>query len=251
MLTLQNVAVRYGNKKAAEDVSFSIEPGQWWIVAGLNGAGKTTLVNAIARSVPFEGAIRWEGREILSFSPGEYARRVGVLSQMQKAEYAFTVEEVVALGRYAYQGSFLRHPDEEGEKRIDDALRLTGLHDMRHRRLTTLSGGETQRVFLAQVFAQDPRLLLLDEPANHLDLVYQKQVFSLIRDWALQPGRAVLSVVHDLSLARRYGTHAVLMDQGKCAAQGKTGDVLSWANLRRVYRMDVYEWMQDLLAQWQ
>ena len=107
-----------------------------------------------------------------------------------------------------------------------------------------------QRAFLAQVFAQDPQVLLLDEPANHLDLKYQRHIFSLIRDWLQTPGRAVVSVVHDLSLARRYGTHAVLMDRGRCAARGPVGDVLTPDALGRVYGMDVYAWMREMLAQW-
>ena len=114
----------------------------------------------------------------------------------------------------------------------------------------TLSGGELQRTFLAQVFAQNPKLLILDEPANHLDLIYQKHIFSLIEAWLKQPGRAVISVVHDLSLAKKYGTHAVLMDRGRCAAQGKTDEVMTRERLEAVYGMDVYGWMRDLLGQW-
>ena len=105
-------------------------------------------------------------------------------------------------------------------------------------------------MFLSQVFAQDPQLLILDEPANHLDLVYQKHIFSLISDWLKTPGRAVISVVHDLSLARRYGTHAVLMKDGCCAAQGTIAETLTGENLQAVYDMDVYAWMREMLEQW-
>lgn len=108
-----------------------------------------------------------------------------------------------------------------------------------------------QRAFLAQVFAQEPEILLLDEPANHLDLVYQKNLFSLIGQWLQTPGRAALSVVHDLSLARRYGTHAVLMNEGSAATQGPISAVFSPKNLQKVYQMDVYGWMNGLYAPWQ
>jgi iron complex transport system ATP-binding protein len=117
--------------------------------------------------------------------------------------------------------------------------------------MLTLSGGEMQRAFLAQVFAQDPKVLILDEPANHLDLKYQQHIFSLIRQWLREPGRAVMSVVHDLSLARRYGTHAVLLDRGKCVSQGLISEVMTPENLRQVYGMDVYAWMREMLSQWQ
>jgi iron complex transport system ATP-binding protein len=133
---------------------------------------------------------------------------------------------------------------------VEKALELTGLTDLRRASVLTLSGGELQRVFLAQVFSQDPRVLILDEPANHLDLKYQQHIFSLIRAWLREPGRAVLSVVHDLSLARRYGSRAVLMDQGKSVAQGTIDQVMTPENLRRVYGMDVYAWMNEMLSQW-
>ena len=134
---------------------------------------------------------------------------------------------------------------------IDEALERTGMADKRGQSVLTLSGGELQRAFLAQAFAQDPQVLLLDEPTNHLDLVYQKQIFSLIADWAKQPGRTVVSIMHDLSVARRYGTEAMLLNRGKLVAIGAPDEVLSPARLESVYEMDVYEWMRDLLSAWQ
>ena len=117
--------------------------------------------------------------------------------------------------------------------------------------MLTLSGGELQRTFLAQLFAQNPRVLLLDEPTNHLDLVYQKQVFELIGAWLKTPGRAVASVVHDLSLARAYGSHALLLDAGKTRAYGEIADVFTPTHLDAAYDMDVSAWMHGLLNQWQ
>ncbi len=154
------------------------------------------------------------------------------------------------LGRYAHRKGFLSSKPEGENQRVDGALALTGLTEYRHRSVLTLSGGELQRVFLAQVFAQDPKVLLLDEPANHLDLPYQQHIFSLLSDWLREPGRAVLSVVHDLSLAKKYGTHALLMHRGYSVAYGETGAVLTPSNLQSVYGMDVYGWMKDVLSQW-
>ena len=134
---------------------------------------------------------------------------------------------------------------------MEKALEITGLTSLRHASMLTLSGGETQRVFLAQVFAQNPQVLILDEPVNHLDLKYQQHIFSLIRQWLKEPGRAVLSVVHDLSLARRYGTNAILMDHGKSISQGLTKEVMTSDHLQYVYSMDVYSWMREMLSQWQ
>ncbi len=122
---------------------------------------------------------------------------------------------------------------------------------MEDRPVNQLSGGELQRVFLAQLFAQDPDLLILDEPTNPLDLVYQKQIFSLIREWLTQPGKAVISVVHDLSLARACGTRAILLSGGVQAAAGSLEDVFAPECLNRVYSMDVAAWMRGLLRRWE
>ena len=250
MLTGEHVFVRYGDFAAVDDLSFRLEEGQWLMLAGPNGAGKSTLIEAIARGVPYTGSIEWSGEDILSLKPAQFAQRIGVLSQKNTVGYAYTVEEVVGLGRYAYKAGFLSGRDDDGKARVEQALELTGLTALRHASMLTLSGGETQRAFLAQVFAQNPQVLILDEPANHLDLKYQQHIFSLIQQWLKEPGRAVMSVVHDLSLARRYGTHAVLMDHGKCMAQGRINDVMTPDHLRRVYDMDVYAWMREMLSQW-
>ena len=251
MLQGNHITVRYGGFTAVDDLSFHLSEGQWLMLAGPNGAGKSTLIEAIAQGVPYTGSIQWEGNDARSLKPAQLARRIGVLSQKNTVGYAYTVEEVVGLGRYAYKAGFLSGRDEGGKAQVEQALALTGLTELRRASMLTLSGGETQRVFLAQVFAQNPQALILDEPANHVDLKYQQHIFSLIQDWLKQPGRAVLSVVHDLSLARRFGTHAVLMDHGKCVSQGAVNDVLTPDSLRAVYDMDVYGWMREMLGQWE
>ena len=209
------------------------------------------LIATIAHGAPYTGSIQWEGRNLCSLKPSQLAQKIGVLSQRNNVGYAYTVEEVVGLGRYAYRSGFFSNADDHGEALVENALAMTGLTDLRHASMLTLSGGETQRVFLAQVLAQNPQILVLDEPANHLDLNYQQQIFSLIQEWLKEPGRAVLSVVHDLSLARKYGTHAILMDHGKSISQGIISDVMTPDNLQQVYGMNVYEWMREMLSQWQ
>ena len=251
MLKANHITVRYGDHTVVSDLSFDLQEGQWLMLAGPNGAGKSTLIETIAQGVPYAGSITLEGKDIRRYRAAQLARKIGVLSQKNSVGYGYTVEEVVGLGRYAYTSSFLSPRDDAGQNQVEKALALTGLTELRHDSELTLSGGELQRTFLAQVFAQDPQILILDEPANHLDLVYQKHIFSLIEQWLKEPGRAVLSVVHDLSLAKRYGTHAVLINRGKCTAQGEIDQVLTPENLRAVYDMDVYAWMNDMLQQWQ
>ena len=249
MLKVENLSVAYGDLTILQDVSFSLEPGEWLMIVGPNGAGKSTLINAITGSAPAKGDVFFEGRNTRTMKPHELARGIGVLAQSHFVGYSFSVEEVVRLGRYAYAPTiFSRHSGEEDAVR--QALEQTGLWEQRRQSVLTLSGGELQRTFLAQTFCQDPRLLLLDEPTNHLDLVYQKQVFELIRDWLKTEGRAVVSVVHDLSLARAYGTRAILLDRGQVVADGTMDAVFSDEVLDRVYRMDVRDWMLRMLDQW-
>ena len=251
MLSGEHITVRYGNSVIVDDLSFRLNEGEWLMLAGPNGAGKSTLIETIAQGVPYTGSIRWNGDNIRTLKGARLAQRIGVLSQKNTVSYAYTVEEVVSLGRYAYKTGLFTGRDDPGRARVEKALEMTGLTELRQVSMLTLSGGETQRVFLAQVFAQDPQVLILDEPANHLDLKYQQHIFSLIREWLKEPGRAVLSVVHDLSLARRYGSRAILMDHGKSVSQGPIREVMTPDHLQQVYGMDVYAWMREMLAQWQ
>ena len=250
MLDVDRLSVRYGTKQIVDALSFSVSEGQWLMIAGPNGAGKSTALAAITQGTPYTGRVLFEGQNVRSMKPALRARAIGVLAQNHFVGYGFTVEEVVRLGRFAYAGGVFGRSREDDAGHVEQALTLTGLQDKRRQSVLTLSGGELQRTFLAQVFAQNPQILILDEPANHLDLIYQKHIFSLIETWLRQPGRAVVSVVHDLSIARKYGTHAVLMHRGQCAAQGKIGDVMTAEKLQAVYEMDVYGWMREMLGQW-
>ena len=250
MLQLENVTVRFGGFLAADQASFFLHTGDWLMLAGPNGAGKSTVVRAIAQDVPYTGKITLDGQDLSAMRPSALARQIGVLSQQHQVSYAYTVHQIVSLGRYAHEKGFLSHRDSEGKEKIDQALELTGLTHLKNASMLTLSGGEAQRAFLAQVFAQDPRILILDEPANHLDLKYQQHIFGLIREWLSRGGRAVLSVVHDLSLARRYGTRAALMHEGRVTACGGIEEVFTPENLNAVYGMDVHAWMRGLLEGW-
>jgi len=250
MLDVRDLTVRYGSLTVLNHITFSLEAGQWLMVAGPNGAGKSTLIHAISRGVPYKGEVWYQGRDIQTIRPLTLAREMGVLLQNNPVGYAFTVEEVVNLGRYAHRKGRFIFTDEQKEEKVHNALEMTGMLPYRRQSVLTLSGGELQRVFLAQVFAQDPNLILLDEPANHLDLAYQKQIWELIHAWVRQPGRAALSVVHDISLAKAFGTHAMLLHQGRLAAYGDNQKVLSADALQAVYAMDVQGWMRKMLDQW-
>lgn len=250
MLEVQNLTVQYGAHKIVDDVSFKVSNGQWLMLAGPNGAGKSTIVNAISQGTSYTGNVIFEGNNLKNCKAGKLAHSIGVLSQNHNVGYSFTVEEVVRLGRYSYSKGLFSGSDSKDNDMVEKALEMTGMLAQAGQSVLTLSGGELQRTFLAQLFAQDPQLLILDEPTNHLDLVYQKQVFGLIKEWIAKTNRAVISVVHDLNLAKAFGTHAILLEHGKAVAGGTVSEVFTRENLKQVYSIDVYEWMQTMLNQW-
>lgn len=251
LLEVNNLRVQYGNHTVADDLSFTVKEGDWLMIVGPNGAGKTSVVNAVSQSVPSQGEVFFEGKNVKKIKPKQLAQNIGVLSQNHFVAYSFTVEDVIKLGRYPYSPQIFGSLNDNDNEKIRKAVEMTGMESFLAKPVTALSGGELQRTFLAQVFAQDPRLLILDEPVNHLDLVYQKQIFELVEKWLSQKGHAVISVVHDLSLAKAYGTHAMLMDRGRIVSQGTTTNVLTKENLDAIYSMDVCEWMKKMLCQWQ
>lgn len=252
MLKVNSLTVRYGKITILDNLSFSVDTGQWLMLVGPNGAGKSTAVGAITQTVQHTGEVFFDGTDVKKLDSRSLSRRIGVLTQSHFVGYSFTVGEIVRLGRYAYSKGVLSAKNSEDEPMVQAALKKTGMTEFENQSVLTLSGGELQRAFLAQVFAQNPHLLILDEPTNHLDLVYQKQVFELISEWIAEKPleRSVISVVHDLSLAKAYGTHALLLSGGKAKAFGKTADVLTAQRLNDVYSMDVGEWMRSLLSQW-
>ena len=250
VLKVENLSVCYGSKKIVRDVSFEVGCGCWLMIVGPNGAGKTTIVNAISQGVPYTGTVTFEGKDVRTMKSRALARCIGVLSQKHNVGYSFTTEEVIRLGRYSHRPGLFEGGRDESEQLVADAIEMTGMEPFLNQSVLTLSGGELQRAFLAQLFAQAPQLLLLDEPTNHLDLIYQKQVFSLVRDWIDRTGGAVVSVVHDLSLAKAYGTDALLLRSGEAVLQGGIDQVMYPQALEEVYGMDVYAWMREMYGQW-
>lgn len=250
MLNVENLTVRYGENTIVQAISFDVLEGQWLMLVGPNGAGKSTIVNAIAQGVPYSGNVTFGGKDVRRMKPSEFAKNCGILTQTHNVNYSFTVEEIIRLGRYSYSGGLFAKSSSNDDKAVEEAARLTGMLSLMQQSVLTLSGGELQRTFLAQLFAQNPKLLILDEPSNHLDLVYQRQIFELTREWLAHSGRAVISVVHDLSLAKKYGTHALLLHNGRIEAFDIADKVLTRANLNTVYSMDVYAWMQSQLTIW-
>ena len=251
MLKANNITVAYDGYTVLDNVSFDLSPGSWLMVAGPNGAGKSTLAKALAQSIPYKGTVTLGGKDARQLKPAALAKKLGMLEQNNHVGYSFSVSEIVRLGRYSYRPTPFSDTSDGDEEQVQTALRYVGLENLSDRSIMTLSGGEVQRVFLAQLIAQDPEILILDEPTNHLDLIYQKQVLELVSRWIREKNRSVISVVHDLSLVKAFGTDVLLLSGGRTVAFGKADEVLRDENLDKAYGMPVRDWMRSLLSQWE
>jgi ABC-type cobalamin/Fe3+-siderophores transport system ATPase subunit len=192
-----------------ERVTFDVRPGEFVAVVGRNGAGKSTLLDLIAGlRAPAAGEIMLDGRPLSAWPVAERARRIGHLPQLVLADVPFTAEQLVLMGRYPYADRWTESPEDDA--RVTEAMTRCACLEFRHRRLSTLSGGERQRVLLAACLAQQPRLLLLDEPATYLDIDQQLHCFTLLREEASR-GAACLAVTHDLNLALTFCTRLLIL----------------------------------------
>jgi iron complex transport system ATP-binding protein len=192
-----------------ERVTFDVRPGELVAVIGRNGAGKSTLLDLIAGlRAPAAGEITLDDRPLGAWPAAERARTIGHLPQLVLAEVPFTAEQLVLMGRYPYADRWVESAEDEA--RVTEAMTRCACLEFRHRRLSTLSGGERQRVLLAACLAQQPRLLLLDEPATYLDIDQQLHCFTLLREETSRGG-ACLAVTHDLNLALTFATRLLIL----------------------------------------
>jgi iron complex transport system ATP-binding protein len=248
-VSVKNLSAGYGGPDVISGVEFEAEPGDFLCIAGPNGSGKSTLLRALARLIPCRGTIRVDGVDTGALKRRDLAKKIAILGQMAQFYFPHTVYDTVAMGRYAYGRGFmpvLRGPD---RKIIEEKLEQLELGDLREERITELSGGQLQRVFLARTLVQDPAVILLDEPTNHLDLKYQVELFRRLGDWA-SGGGLVIAVLHDLNLARTFTRRMILLDRGKIRAAGPTAGVLDSAALAAAYGMDVGAFMRNSLGSW-
>lgn len=250
MLRIENLTVEFIELTIVKDIDFSLKSRQWTMLIGPNGAGKSTIISAISGKFPYKGKIYINDTDIKNIKSKEKAKYLGILEQHNYPSYNYTIEEVVSLGRYPYRDSVFDKESEQDKEYIDYALSITGLESMRKKSILEISGGELQRTFLAQLFAQDPKVLILDEPGNHLDLKYQESIYNILAEWVKKENRAILSVVHDLSVAKYYGDSAILLANKKILAQGDIDKVMSEENLETAYGINVYEIMRRRNNTW-
>ena len=226
-LSAQQVTLRAGERTLLERFTHTFYPGEVWCIAGPNGAGKTTLISALAGlQQPAAGQVELDGVRVADWSPVPLARRRALMPQSAHDAFSASVLDIVMLNRFPHLAGW-GWVGEADRAAAHEALDLLGLASFATRDVLSLSGGERQRVALAAVLCQDAPLLLLDEPLSHLDLHHQIDCLEALTAWAAGPKRTVVFSCHDLNLARRFATHALLLDGTGAAFAGPARDVLT------------------------
>ncbi|MEX2229714.1 MAG: ABC transporter ATP-binding protein [Dehalococcoidia bacterium] len=234
LLDVRDLSVVLGGRPVLDGVALTVAAGEVLGLVGRNGAGKSTLIRAVTGAVaPVSGEIRVLGVARAALSRRAFARAVAVVQQIPEAPDALRVRELVLLGRHPHLGLLARESARD-HAIAEEAMRRAGCDAFAERALGTLSGGERRRVFIARGLAQEPRLLMLDEPTANLDATAQGEVMAVTRELAAA-GVGVLVVLHDLSLAAAYCDRIALIDGGRVIASGPPPDVLTPGVVARVY----------------
>ncbi|MCL4533846.1 MAG: heme ABC transporter ATP-binding protein [Bacteroidetes bacterium] len=232
------MSFNYGRTAVLADISFTLHRGEILGVVGPNGSGKSTLIRLLSRLLqPASGSIRASGRSIASLERQALARMVAVVPQSHSLPDGFTVAEVIMMGRTPH----LRPFQAEGKHDLSvtrQAMEMTDTWRLADRLANELSGGERQRVIIARALAQQPSILLLDEPTAHLDLSHQVAILDLVASFAHEQGLGVLIVEHDLNLAIQYCHRLVMLIGGRLFAEGTPAKVITAQNIEAVYGIE-------------
>jgi iron complex transport system ATP-binding protein len=250
MLKVENLYAGYNGTDVIFDIDFEVQRGESLCVLGPNGCGKSTLLKSIARIIEYRGSVLINGEDISAVPRRELAKKIALLSQSAQVFFPYTVYETVSMGRYAWLQGLLKNLSAEDRSIVEDVLKNMDIWDIKDRMIDELSGGTLQRVFLARTLAQTPELILLDEPANHLDLKHQIDLLSFLKSWVKENNKSLIGVFHDLNMARHFGDTAIIMKNGKIAASGDINEVLNNDVLDSTYGIDIRSFMKKSLEMW-
>ncbi len=240
LLALEHVTFAYGRRRAIADLTLDVAEGEMLAIAGPNGSGKSTLLGLLSGvRRPSAGVVRLAGRDLGAWDRRAVARTVAVVPQESALSFPYRVGEMVLIGR----APFLRGLGLEGAHDVEvaeDAMRRTGILALADRPLAELSGGERQRVIVARALAQEPRLLLLDEPTTFLDLRHAIEILDLLAELNRRERLTVVAVLHDLTIAAMYFRRIVFLREGRLAREGPPAEVITEPTLRAIFDADVH-----------
>lgn len=242
ILAADGLSAGFGERVVIRRLSLAVEQGKILSVIGPNGSGKSTLLKVLARNLkPLAGSVRIEGHDILRYSAKKLACQLAILHQASRAPDDLTVGDLVEYGRFPYR-TWWRGDAAADRKIVAWALQETGLQPLAARTVNTLSGGERQRAWIAMALAQQPRILLLDEPTTHLDICHQLEVLNLIARLNREQEITIVMVLHDMNHAARYSDTVAVLAQGSLYAAGPPAAVITPQMLREVFGVEADIW---------
>ncbi|MCL4386515.1 MAG: ABC transporter ATP-binding protein [Actinobacteria bacterium] len=239
-IEVKNLSFSYNELPVLKNLSFNIEKNSFVSIIGPNGAGKSTLVNLLSKVLPvFNGEIFIEGKSIRDLNNIEIAKKIAVVPQYVNLGFNFSVYETILMGRYPYLNRF-KGENHEDFKTVKEVMELTKTDIFKDRKYNELSGGEKQRVIIAQTLAQDSPIIILDEPTSHLDINFQIEFMELFYSLFKKNGKTILGIFHDINLAIQYSEKVILLKEGSIYCYGNVSEVINRPNIMSVFKSDVY-----------
>ena len=240
LLKVNNITGGYAKVPIVRNINFDVANGEWLSLVGANGSGKSTLLKLISRIlVPQEGKVLLDAKTIHEQSAVEVAQKMALLPQQQTIPTGITVYQLVGLGRSPHQSWWQWELNAQDRHKVEEAITAVGIEKFRNRSVDQLSGGERQRAFLALALAQNPQVLLLDEPTTYLDLRYQLQLLELLKQLNEKNGLTIITVLHELNLAARYSDRLSMLLNGEIYIDGETDTVMTPENIKQVFGLKV------------
>lgn len=244
MLSIQNLSFTLQDKPLLSDINLSLEKGKLYAVIGHNGSGKSTLIKLLAgENSPTSGVVNYkkknESHNLHKMPAKELAKHIAYLPQNLPDAQNFTAQELVMLGRYPWQ-KWLQKPSRKDHEIVATALEQTKIADKATQTVSTLSGGERARVWLAMCLAQHTDYLLLDEPLAALDIVYQVEILRLIKSLVTDKGLGVVIIIHDINLASQFCDEFIALKQGKISYIGSVDSIMSHNALQDIFGIDLH-----------
>jgi len=238
-IKVENLSHSYGHEKVLNNISINIENDHFITVVGPNGSGKTTLIKKLLRNFKLtKKTIFLDNKDVVDYKSKEFAKKIAAVQQNTNINYDFSVEDIVLMGRTPYIERFKSetHKDYEIVERV---LKETDLYELKDRSFLELSGGEKQRVIIARALAQEPEILILDEPINHLDIKHKVKIMKLMKKLSVEKGIVIITILHDLNFSLKYSDYCILLKNGEIYDDGHPNDVLTQKNISDVYDVDI------------
>ena len=239
-LKLEKFSTGYSNNFIIRSINLSLKNGEWLGIIGPNGSGKSTLIKGICRVIkPFEGNIYLKEKEISRYTNKLISQTIAFLPQQFNANIQITVKELVSLGRSPYKNFWEFDLNKTDNEKINEALHLVDIYDFKDTLITQISGGQRQRAYLALALAQDPEILILDEPTTALDLKYQIKFLEIIKKLKEKKGVSIITILHDLNLSARYAEKILALKNGESAGYGSCNEIISEKKIKDIFDVSV------------